>query len=89
MDLRKAELKRDPGDLVLTGRGTLAQELKRDPKDILLRKNRKVKPNKKAPPGQGGRFAYPTQNKGLSPGLAAAIGRKKFGASPFARMGKK
>ena len=52
-----------------------------------------AKPNSKAPLGQGGRFAALKQKLGnekgvTNPGaLAAAIGRKKYGASKMAKMG--
>lgn len=51
-----------------------------------------AKPNAKAPLGQGGRFAALkgklSKQKGVTnPGaLAAAIGRKKYGASKMAKM---
>ena len=35
-NMTTAELKRDPGDLLLNDKGTPAQELKRDPGDLLL-----------------------------------------------------
>lgn len=38
--------------------------------------------------GGGGRFAQ-MQAKGVSPALAAYIGRKKFGAKAMAKMGAK
>jgi hypothetical protein len=94
------ELKRDPGDLVLTGRGSAAQERKRDPGELYSRagskskKTSKAKPNARAPVGQGGRFAALEQKlqgrKGVTdPGaLAAAIGRKKYGAKRFQKLGR-
>lgn len=53
-----------------------------------------AKPNKKAPLGQGGRFAALKKSlgaKGASdPGaLAAYIGRKKYGAKKMASMSAK
>lgn len=39
-------------------------------------------------PGGGGRFKQMTDN-GVSPGLAAFIGRKKFGAKTFSKMATK
>lgn len=46
---QRAELKRDPHDLVLTGKGTAAQERKRDPNDLLIRKlaHKRVKNRKR------------------------------------------
>lgn len=43
--------------------------------------------NKKAPLGQGGRFA--ALAKKTSPALAAFIGRKKYGAKKFAGLSAK
>jgi hypothetical protein len=43
-----------------------------------------AKPNSKAPLGEGGRFA--ALAKKTSPAIAAAIGRKKFGAAKMAKM---
>jgi hypothetical protein len=92
------ELKRDPGDLVLTGRGSAAQERKRDPGELYSRAGskpkQKARPNAKAPLGSGGRFAALEQRlqgrKGVTdPGaLAAAIGRKKYGAKRFQKLGR-
>lgn len=55
-----------------------------------------ARPNKKAPPGEGGRFAALKQNlegKVDDPAaVAAAIGRKKYGKkkmAEFAAKGKK
>ena len=53
-----------------------------------------AKPNAKAPLGQGGRFAALKQKlakKGVSnpAGLAAYIGRKKYGAKKFAQLSAK
>ena len=54
-----------------------------------------AKPNKKAPVGQGGRFAALKKTlsgrKGVSNpgGLAAYIGRKKYGAKKFAGLSSK
>ncbi len=47
-----------------------------------------AKPNAKAPLGQGGRFAA-MEAKGMSPALAAFIGRKKYGAGKMASMAAK
>jgi hypothetical protein len=77
---KQKELARDPQDLVLTGRGTKAQELKRDPGDLYSnfatrpkkkhkRRRHKAKPNAKAPLGQGGRFAALEQNLSKRPGV--------------------
>lgn len=46
-------------------------------------------PNKNAPPGEGGRFAYLVKKKKMSPKLAAWIGRKKFGKKKFQKMAAK
>ncbi len=51
-----------------------------------------AKPNKKAPLGQGGRFAAveaSAKKSGASnpAAVAAAVGRKKYGAKKFAAMG--
>jgi hypothetical protein len=43
-----------------------------------------AKPNAKAPVGQGGRFA--ALAKKTSPAIAAAAGRKKYGAKKMASM---
>jgi hypothetical protein len=47
-----------------------------------------AKPNAHAPVGQGGRFAA-MEAKGMSPALAAFIGRKKYGASKMGAMSAK
>jgi hypothetical protein len=47
-----------------------------------------AKPNAHAPVGQGGRFAA-MEAKGVSPALAAFIGRKKYGAGKMASMAAK
>lgn len=58
------------------------------------KRRRKAKPNAKAPLGQGGRFAALEQKLSNRPGvtdpgaLAAAIGRKKYGAKKFAGLGR-
>lgn len=46
-----------------------------------------AKPNKKAPLGQGGRFAAMVKKTG-SPALAAWIGRKKYGKAKFQKLAK-
>lgn len=54
-----------------------------------------AKPNKKAPLGQGGRFAAMKKSLASQPGvtnpgaLAAFIGRKKYGATKMAKMAAK
>lgn len=54
-----------------------------------------AKPNPNAPVGQGGRFAALEQTLAKKPGisspggLAASIGRKKFGAQKMASMAAK
>lgn len=54
-----------------------------------------AKPNAKAPLGQGGRFAALKNKLAGKPGifnpagLAAAIGRKKYGAKKFNKLGAK
>lgn len=54
-----------------------------------------AKPNSKAPLGQGGRFAALKQKLSKEPGItnpgavAAAIGRKKYGASKMSSMAAK
>lgn len=59
---------------------------------IAARRTKVAKPNAKAPLGQGGRFAAMEQalshRKGVTDpkALAAAIGRKKYGASKMAKM---
>jgi hypothetical protein len=47
-----------------------------------------AKPNKKAPLGQGGRFAALVAS-GKSPALAAYIGRKKYGNKKFQGLAAK
>lgn len=47
-----------------------------------------VKPNSKAPLGQGGRFAAMVKS-GKSPALAAYIGRKKYGNKKFQKLSVK
>jgi hypothetical protein len=62
---------------------------------MALRKGGGAKPNPNAPLGQGGRFAALKQELAQKPGvtdpggLAAFIGRKKYGAKKFAALGKK
>lgn len=46
-----------------------------------------AKPNKKAPLGQGERFAAMVKKTG-SPALAAWIGRKKYGKAKFQKLAK-
>lgn len=54
-----------------------------------------AKPNAKAPLGQGGRFAALKQKLAKKPGitnpggLAASIGRKKYGNKKFAGLSRK
>ena len=48
-----------------------------------------AKPNKKAPLGQGGRFAAVAKAAGggeKGKRIAAAVGRKKYGAKKMAKM---
>jgi hypothetical protein len=45
-------------------------------------------PEAKAPLGQGGRFAA-LEKKGISPALAAFIGRKKYGTKKMATLSQK
>lgn len=46
-------------------------------------------PNPNAPVGQGGRFQFMVQNKGMSPALAAYVGRKKLGKKKFQKIAAK
>jgi len=51
-----------------------------------------AKPNKKAPLGQGGRFAAVAKAAGggeKGKRIAAAVGRKKYGAAKMAKMAAK
>jgi len=51
-----------------------------------------AKPNKKAPLGQGGRFAAVARAAGggeKGKRIAAAVGRKKYGATKMAKMAAK
>ncbi len=51
-----------------------------------------AKPNKKAPLGQGGRFAAVAKAAGggeKGKRIAAAVGRKKYGAEKMAKMAAK
>lgn len=51
-----------------------------------------AKPNKKAPLGQGGRFAAVAKAAGggeKGKRIAAAVGRKKYGATKMAKMAAK
>lgn len=51
-----------------------------------------AKPNKKAPLGQGGRFAAVAKAAGggkKGAAIAAAAGRKKYGATKMAKMAAK
>lgn len=52
------------------------------PMGALQRRLGGAKPDPNAPPGQGGRFAAMTAS-GVPPGLAAFIGRKKYGNKKF------
>lgn len=58
-------------------------------------KKMEAKPNKKAPLGQGGRFAALKKQLAAKPGvtdpgaLAAAIGRKKLGKAKFQKLAAK
>lgn len=51
-----------------------------------------AKPNKKAPLGQGGRFAAVAKAAGggaKGKAIAAAVGRKKYGAEKMTKMAAK
>lgn len=51
-----------------------------------------AKPNKKAPLGQGGRFAAVAKAAGggeKGAAIAASVGRKKYGAEKMAKMAAK
>jgi hypothetical protein len=70
MSRRQAELKRDPHDLVLTGKGTPAQERKRDPGDLLTLMRRSVAKRRKRHAPMGNRH-----HRGKGTGRPASMRR--------------